>query len=61
MRQILLALEAERAKLSVEFDGDRGQPMKKELKPVHAGEILQKGFPEPMGISQNKLAKSVIG
>jgi addiction module HigA family antidote len=30
--------------------------MKKELQPVHPGEILQKEFLEPMGISQNKLA-----
>jgi addiction module HigA family antidote len=30
--------------------------MKKELTPVHPGEILQKEFLEPMGISQNKLA-----
>ena len=30
--------------------------MKKELAPVHPGEILQKEFLEPMGISQNKLA-----
>jgi addiction module HigA family antidote len=29
---------------------------KKELVPVHPGEILQKEFLEPMGISQNKLA-----
>ncbi len=29
---------------------------KKELAPVHPGEILQKEFLEPMGISQNKLA-----
>lgn len=29
---------------------------KKELPPVHPGEILQKEFLEPMGISQNKLA-----
>jgi len=30
--------------------------MKKESKPVHPGEILQKEILEPMGISQNKLA-----
>ena len=30
--------------------------MKKELAPVHPGEILQKEFLEPMGTSQNKLA-----
>ena len=30
--------------------------MKKDLAPVHPGEILQKEFLEPMGISQNKLA-----
>ena len=29
---------------------------KKEMAPVHPGEILQKEFLEPMGISQNKLA-----
>jgi addiction module HigA family antidote len=29
---------------------------KRELAPVHPGEILQKEFLEPMGISQNKLA-----
>ncbi len=29
---------------------------KKELAPVHPGEILQKEFLEPMGLSQNKLA-----
>jgi addiction module HigA family antidote len=29
---------------------------RKELAPVHPGEILQKEFLEPMGISQNKLA-----
>ena len=29
---------------------------KKGLVPVHPGEILQKEFLEPMGISQNKLA-----
>ena len=34
--------------------------MKKELAPVHPGEILQKGFLEPMGISQNKLALARI-
>ena len=30
--------------------------MKKDLKPVHPGEILRNEFLEPMGISQNKLA-----
>ena len=30
--------------------------MKKNLAPVHPGEILLKEFLEPMGISQNKLA-----
>jgi addiction module HigA family antidote len=30
--------------------------MKKELDTVHPGEILQKEFLEPMGLSQNKLA-----
>ena len=30
--------------------------MKKKLAPVHPGEILQKEFLEPMGLSQNKLA-----
>jgi len=29
---------------------------KRELAPVHPGEILQKEFLEPMGLSQNKLA-----
>jgi addiction module HigA family antidote len=29
---------------------------KKKLAPVHPGEILQKEFLEPMGLSQNKLA-----
>jgi antitoxin HigA-1 len=29
---------------------------KKKLSPVHPGEILQKEFLEPMGLSQNKLA-----
>ena len=29
---------------------------RKELAPVHPGEILQKEFLEPMGISQNRLA-----
>ena len=29
---------------------------KKKLPPVHPGEILQKEFLEPMGLSQNKLA-----
>jgi len=33
--------------------------MKKELTPVHPGEILQKEFLEPMGISQNKLAMAL--
>ncbi len=33
--------------------------MKKELAPVHPGEILQKEFLEPMGISQNKLAMAL--
>ncbi len=32
---------------------------KKELAPVHPGEILQKEFLEPMGISQNKLAMAL--
>jgi addiction module HigA family antidote len=30
--------------------------MKKELAPVHPGEVLQKEFLEPMGLSQSKLA-----
>ena len=29
---------------------------RKKLEPVHPGEILQKEFLEPMGLSQNKLA-----
>jgi len=33
--------------------------MKRELTPVHPGEILQKEFLEPMGISQNKLAMAL--
>jgi addiction module HigA family antidote len=33
--------------------------MKKNLLPVHPGEILQKQFLEPMGISQNKLAMAL--
>jgi addiction module HigA family antidote len=33
--------------------------MKKSLAPVHPGEILQKEFLEPMGISQNKLAMAL--
>jgi addiction module HigA family antidote len=32
---------------------------KKELAPVHPGEILQKEFLESMGISQNKLAMAL--
>jgi len=32
---------------------------KKALAPVHPGEILQKEFLEPMGISQNKLAMAL--
>ena len=32
---------------------------KKDLAPVHPGEILQKEFLEPMGISQNKLAMAL--
>jgi addiction module HigA family antidote len=32
---------------------------KKELAPVHPGEILQKEFLEPMGISQNQLAMAL--
>jgi len=35
--------------------------MKKELQPVHPGEILRKEFLEPMCISQNKLAMSATG
>jgi len=31
----------------------------KRLAPVHPGEILQKEFLEPMGISQNKLAMAL--
>jgi len=31
----------------------------KKLAPVHPGEILQKEFLEPMGISQNKLAMAL--
>ena len=30
--------------------------MAKKLNPVHPGEILQKEFLEPMGLSQNRLA-----
>src|SRR5512133_957476 len=33
--------------------------MKKKLAPIHPGEILQKEFLEPMGISQNKLAMAL--
>ena len=33
--------------------------MKKSLAPVHPGEILQKEFLEPMGISQNRLAMAL--
>jgi addiction module HigA family antidote len=33
--------------------------MKKELHPVHPGEVLQEEFLNPMGISQNKLAISI--
>lgn len=33
--------------------------MKKELDTVHPGEILQKEFLEPMGLSQNKLAMAL--
>jgi len=32
---------------------------KKELAPVHPGEILQKEFLEPMGLSQNKFAMAL--
>ncbi|MGE5293187.1 MAG: HigA family addiction module antitoxin [Solirubrobacterales bacterium] len=32
---------------------------KTDLAPVHPGEILQKEFLEPMGISQNKLAMAL--
>jgi addiction module HigA family antidote len=32
---------------------------KKELAPVHPGEILQREFLEPMGLSQNKLATAL--
>jgi addiction module HigA family antidote len=32
---------------------------KKALAPVHPGEILQKEFLEPLGISQNKLAMAL--
>jgi addiction module HigA family antidote len=32
---------------------------KKSLAPVHPGEILQKEFLEPLGISQNKLAMAL--
>ena len=31
----------------------------KKLSPVHPGEILQKEFLEPMGLSQNKLAMAL--
>ena len=31
----------------------------KKLSPVHPGEILQKEFLEPMGLSQNKLAMAI--
>ena len=31
----------------------------KKLKPVHPGEILQKEFIEPMGLTQNKLAQAL--
>lgn len=33
--------------------------MKKKIAPVHPGEILQKEFLEPMGLSQNKLAMAL--
>jgi len=33
--------------------------MKKDLTPVHPGEILQTEFLDPMGISQNKLAMAL--
>jgi addiction module HigA family antidote len=33
--------------------------MKKDMAPVHPGEILHKEFLEPMGISQNKLAMAL--
>jgi len=33
--------------------------MKKDLAPIHPGEILLKEFLEPMGISQNKLAQAL--
>lgn len=32
---------------------------RKELAPIHPGEILQKEFLEPMGLSQNKLAHAL--
>ena len=32
---------------------------RKKLEPVHPGEILQKEFLEPMGLSQNKLAMAL--
>ena len=32
---------------------------KEKLNPVHPGEILMKEFLKPMGISQNKLARSI--
>ncbi|HCE44548.1 MAG TPA: addiction module antidote protein, HigA family [Lentisphaeria bacterium] len=31
----------------------------KRLKPIHAGEFLLKEFLEPMGISQNRLARDI--
>lgn len=33
--------------------------MSRKLAPVHPGEILQKEFLEPMGLSQNKLAMAL--
>ena len=33
--------------------------MEKKLKPVHPGKILQEGFLEPLGLSQNKLAPAL--
>jgi addiction module HigA family antidote len=32
---------------------------KEKLNPVHPGEILMEEFIKPMGISQNKLARSI--
>jgi addiction module HigA family antidote len=33
--------------------------IKKKLKPVHPGEILQNEFIEPLGLNQNKLAQAI--